>query len=256
MTPTAHLSVAALDGNRRATFVAMMLLYLPSCTSPVADAGAQSRFVAALHALPDADAAMDLCITLDETLRSDCVVATVEAAPRHPSAPSWCAALSGIPAYECHFQLAERRHDLAACRAAGPFEDDCRLHIFSASLDEVWPADLTFAEGVTRVRAHLGTTGLPEADVRFWSAAFRHGLLLRRPFDRRACEALPEPELSDACRHTAVAVYHDLLNHERDFGRFPCDDGPLPPSLAHTEDDELDAIIAERRTADLCRKGR
>ena len=234
----------------------MMLLSLSGCGSTLPDADNRTRFVEALHALPDGEQAMRICETLDEPVRSDCVVAAVEASPLHPAAADWCATIVGVPRYECRFQLAERRHDLHGCDEAGPFTDDCKLHIFSASLDDIWPNDATFTDGAARVRAHLATAGLPTTDLRYWSAAFRHGLLRRRPFDRSVCAAMQDPTLIEACRHTGIAVYHNLLNHERDFGRFRCDGGALPPTLAYHDDPELDAIITERRATDLCKPGR
>jgi hypothetical protein len=231
----------------------MMSLALLACGSALPEARDRVGLVEALQALPDAHAVMAICRDLSDSVRFECVIAAVEAAPRDQEAPEWCDLLTGSNLDECRFQLAERTRDLAGCARAGAYADDCRLHVFSELVPEIWPKQGDFAAGVTAVRSEMLAVGIAPDDYRFWSAAFRHGLLARRPFDRQACSVAGDPALVDACRHTGLAVYQDLLNHERDFGHFPCDGAPLPETLAHTADPDLDAIIAERRPRDLCR---
>jgi hypothetical protein len=226
----------------------MMSLALLACGPSFPDATDRAAYVEALKE-SDGRAIMAKCEDAGPLL-ADCVIKAVEASPRDEHAGSWCDRLSGTSRDECRFQLAERRDDLAACADAGSYADDCRLHVFSRGLPDLWTGD--FAAGVGAVRAKMAEVGIPADDYRFWSAAFRHGLLRTRPFDRSACSAAGDPALVDACRHTALAVYQDLLNHERDFGHFPCDGGPLPASVAYVPDPDIDAILADRRPRDLC----
>lgn len=230
--------------------IALLLAF--ACGGPAAVPAAADRahVLAALAALPDCDRASARCGDVSAAARGECVLAIVEACPKDPRAAGWCASLSGVAHDECHFQLAERTGNLAACDDAGDFVDDCRLHLWSR-VDV--PAGRPLAEVVDVVRAEMVARGIDPSDHRFWSATFRRALDQAPVLDRGACDALTDPALADACRHTAIALWHDKLNHERDFGAFPCDGGPLPPSLAHAPDPELDAILAERRAGDLCR---
>lgn len=227
------------------------LLAFACGTAPaVPTAADRGHVLAALAALPDCDAAAAACDQASAAARGECVVPLVEACPKDKRATAWCASLSGVPRDECAFQRAERTGDLDACVDAGAFVDDCRLHLWSR-VDA--PAGLPLAEAVIALRAEMVARGIDPDDHRFWSASFRRALDQAATLDRSACDTLTDPALADACRHTAIALWHDKLNHERDFGQFPCDGGPLPASLAHAPDAELDAILAERRAGDLCR---
>jgi hypothetical protein len=177
----------------------------------------------------------------------------VEAAPKAPGAPALCDRIESTTLKdECHFQLAERRNDLLACKEAGAFVDDCRLHAWTAELKSAWGDPPDFPTGAASARAVMVKDGIDPADPRFWSATFRYALLRKRPFDRNQCKPL-DPELRDACQHTGLATYADLLNHERDFGHFPCHGEPLPPTVAYTPDPDLEAMVISRLDRDLCK---
>lgn len=240
--------------SRYALLVVASLAACDRSPDPVPPAAERVRYLDALAMLPERpEAAIAACAGLGDALRGPCVVAAVEAAPRHAEAAAWCDALpAGTWRDECRFQRAERTGDLAGCAEAGAFADDCRLHVWSQGLHRLWPRGTPVPDGVAAARAALGAAGIDPADDRFWSATFRHVLLASRPFDRRVCDATGDERLADVCRRTGVAVYHDLLNHERDFGAFPCDGAPLPERLAYAPDPEIDEVIARRRAADLC----
>ena len=227
-----------------------LLAFACGAPSAVPSAADRTQVLAALAALPDCDAAAAACEGVSTAARSECVVPLVEACPKDKRAETWCASLSGVPRDECAFQRAERTGDLDACADAGAFVDDCRLHLWSRVDAPAGP----LADAVATLRAEMVARGIDPEDHRFWSASFRRALGQAPVLDRGACETVADAALADACRHTAIALWHDKLNHERDFGQFPCDGGPLPESLAHAPDAELDAILAERRAGDLCRR--
>jgi hypothetical protein len=231
----------------------LALLALIACQNGPAIPARDDRegLVAALRLLPgDPAAAMSRCRALGDTVRGECVVAVVEAAPKHAEASAWCDEIGGLDRDECHFQRAEGTRSLADCGKAGAFADDCRLHLWSFRVGKL--VKPTLPETVAAAREAMEQDGIDPADPRFWSATFRAALLESKPFDRAACRALEDAALSEACLHTGIAVWHDLLNRERDFGSPPCDGKPLPATLEHADDPELDAILAERLASDLC----
>lgn len=230
--------------------IAWLFAFACGSERAVPPADDRRQVLAALAALPDCAAAASTCSAVGAAARADCMLAIVEQCPKDPRAAGWCDQLDGVDHDECAFQRAERANDLDGCADAGAFVDDCRLHLWSRVKV---PADRPLGEAVTGLRDEMTKRGIDPGDERFWSASFRRALGQMPALDRGACDTVTDAKLADACRHTAVALWHDLLNHERDFGAFPCDGGPLPPSLAHVPDPELDAILAERRANDLCR---
>lgn len=156
---------------------------------------------------------------------------------------------AGINRDECHFRRAEKRGDIAACAQAGSFVEQCRMHVFSAGF-ATWSAEATVGRDEPAVAARIAEAGFAADDPRPWSAWYRHALDRRRPIDRAACRAVPDEMRREACLHTGVALYQDLLNMARDRHLYPCDGGPLPPLLQTTPDPELDAVRAAR--SDLC----
>jgi hypothetical protein len=232
-------------------FLALLALLACQNGPAIPDRDDREGLVAALRLVgDDPAAAMTRCRALGDTVRGECVVAVVEAAPKHPEASGWCDEIGGLDRDECHFQRAEGTRSFADCAKAGSFQDDCRLHLWSYRARKL--VEPTLPETVAAARDAMREDGIDPADQRFWSATFRSWLQDTKPLDRGACRTIDDPTLADACLHTAIAVWHDLLNRERDFGSPPCDGKPLPDTLAHVDDPELDAILAERLASDLC----
>ncbi len=161
-----------------------------------------------------------------------------------------CDSLVGAAHDECIFRAAEAAGDAKMCRDAGAFADDCRLHLFSAGFARWAPSDPTAGRDEAMVEPHILDAGLAVDDPRPWSAWYRHVLSARRPIDRAGCTAIPLELRREACLHTGIALYNDLLNMARDKKLYPCDGGALPEVLTTTPDPELDAVRAARK--DLC----
>lgn len=151
---------------------------------------------------------------------------------------------------ECWFRAAERAGDPALCPRAAPFDEDCALHVLSASFPKWVPAGARPGEGEPEVERRIAASGLQPGDPRPWSAYYRWVLGAMRPLDRAACAGASTAPRREACVHTGLALYGDLLNHARDRGTYPCDGGELPASLRYTPDPDLDALRAAR--TDLC----
>ncbi len=219
-----------------------------------ADVAAYARALAAIRSDP-AGAAAACAPVRDPNLAADCLTAAAEAlADNDPDgAEALCVQLpAGVGRDECHFQVAERARDVTRCDRAGAFADDCRLHRLSADFGRLIPRGARPGGFEADLAAALPDYGLAVDDPRPWSAAYRWVLGSHRPLDRGSCDAVADPDRAEACRHTAVALFDDLLNHARDTRTFPCDGGPLPDRLAHAPDPVLDQRLAERRARDLC----
>lgn len=197
-----------------------------------------------------------LCAPIrDAGLRADCVLAGAEAlAVTDPDgAARLCAGLDeGVSRDECGFQVAERAGRPELCTAAGRFEDDCRLHLWSRALREIVPARARPGEVEASASAALGAYGFATDDNRPWSALYRELLARQRPLDRASCEAAPTAEQRAACWNTGIMVYNDRINVARDRKQLPCDGAPVPAILQTTPDPELEALLAARLKVDPC----
>lgn len=151
---------------------------------------------------------------------------------------------------ECWFVLAEATLDPALCPRATPFADDCALHVLSLGFRALGEPGTVPGEHEVEVARRIAAAGLAPDDLRPWSAWYRQVLAGQRPLDRGACDRVADPARAEACRRTGLALYQDRLNHARDHHLWPCDGGPLPPSLATTPDPAIDALVAAR--TDLC----
>lgn len=215
-----------------------LLLLLGGC------GGSPSEAVAYRDALHSGD-----CAPLrDDQLRDDCYIAHLD-----PSAPDACAPLTTERGRgECHFQLAEKTHDPALCKDAGPFADDCALHLVSQHFVDLATPGSVPGDHEDEVAAVITAGGLHLEDRRPWGAWYRQVLQGQTPLDRSACDVLTNPMHKGICRAAGMGLYHDRLNVARDKHEYPCDGGPLPASLAYAPDPELDAARQHRRP-DLCR---
>mgnify|MGYP003334962255 CR=1 FL=1 len=216
-----------------------MIFALFGC-DPTADP--PERFLEALHS-------GDCSGLRDPGLRDDCREATATSAED-------CDRIEGATMRgECWFQLAERTSDPSLCPKAVPFADDCAMHVISAAFSKRIPRSTRPGEGEDDAEAILTSAGLSVDDPRPWSAFYRQLLGANRPIDRQACLAVKDAVRRDACLHTGIALYQDLLNHARDTRKYPCDlpnpsVSDLPILLQYTPDAELDAVRAAR--TDLC----
>lgn len=247
--------------SRGPVLTACLASLLAACgESEAPRAGDAAAYAEALAALEEAPAeAARLCAAIDrDELRADCVTAGVErlAATELAAARALCESLpDGAGRDECLFQAAEAGRDPGLCAAAGRFADDCRMHLWTATLQASLPRQTLPAEASELVPPLLEAHGFAPDDGRPWVAVYRMLLGARRPFDRSLCDAVSDEERRTICRDAGRDLYQDLLNNARDTGRFPCEGGPLPPMLAHTPDPELEALIARRRPVDLCPDG-
>jgi hypothetical protein len=181
------------------------------------------------------------CTELPEgALRDDCLVQT-----------GGCAAVGeGRKRDDCVFRLAERSEDVSLCDEAGAFEEQCRMHLWSASFERWAPKQAPVPGSEPAVRKALIAAGFQENDPRPWSAWYRHALGKHRPIDRMACLEIPETMERESCLATGLALYGDRLNAARDRGLYPCDGGELPDFLLATPDPEIEALRSAR--TDLC----
>lgn len=210
------------------------------CEPTAGGAGAAQRYAEALRTGACAEAGAP-------ELRDDCRLAHLDAAAAEPCAGFETERLRD----ECFFQLAEARKDAALCPRAGAFADDCALHVLSRGFGAWVGPGTRPGDREEEVAAHIAAAGLAGDDMRPWSAWYRWVLGGLDPLDRAACDAVAEPARREACRATAVAVFHDRLNNARDRRLVDCATGALPPLLAHTPDPELDAAL-RRRWTELC----
>lgn len=217
-----------------------MIALLWACAGPsTPDAEDRARFVAALS-----DGA---CETVrDRRLRDECWLARAEKSGEDVCAEVGDATLRG----ECWFLVAEKRKDATLCADAGPFAEDCALHLLSNGFAAWARAGALPGDREDEVAARIVASGLGADDPRPWSAWYRWVLGGQRPLDRGTCDRVTDRDRREACRRTGLAVYADLLNHARDTRTYPCDGGPLPLALQYTPDAELDALRAAR--TDLC----
>lgn len=155
---------------------------------------------------------------------------------------------TGMNRDECHFRRAEKRGNIAGCAQAGSFQEQCRMHVFSAGF-ATWSSDPWVGRDEAVVAGKIAEAGFGPDDPRPWSAWYRHALNARRPLDRAACRTVGVELRREACLHTGIALYQDLLNVARDRKLYPCG-GPLPPLLQTAPDPELDAVRASR--TDVC----
>jgi hypothetical protein len=151
---------------------------------------------------------------------------------------------------ECWFQIAESSKDASYCPKAAPFADDCALHVLSTGFATWLPKRPRPGEHEEEAARRISAAGLAADDLRPWSAFYRHVLGASRPIDRAACANVADATRRDVCERMGITMYHDLLNHARDFGGYPCDGGELPLALAYTPDPGLDAVRAAR--TDVC----
>ncbi len=224
----------------------------------------QARYTEALETAPqDPAAAWEACEPImDPGLLGDCRLAVMERWASRKGAHSEellarCASLQPQrTAWECAFQVGERRGDPGACAQAGDFADDCRLHLLSRGLRAWVGAEASAAEPVLheRLRAETAAVELPEDDPRAWSAFFRAALDKPRLLSRAPCRVLGVP-LQEICLETGRSLYDDRLNRARDRGLYPCEGAELPAMLHIDEDPELEALRAKRHERDLCPPG-
>jgi hypothetical protein len=227
-----------------------MLLILAACVKEPQDARDLHR--QALTLLPqDPDAAALICPQIDAMdLRADCTWAVVETLAPDDAAKghALCLELPGAFGEECWFLLGETAMDPAACASAGSLADDCRMHVVSNRFMQDF-RDAEPGQVEEQAQQVVIWAGLAPRDPRPWSALYRGVLLNRRPLDPSRCDAVSDPELQAICVSTAVPVFHDLLNHNRDTVGGLCT-GELPFEVVWTP--ELHAALDERRGADLC----
>ncbi len=220
---------------------ALMVALGPGCVEdPALD---RARYRAALRT-------GDCATVKDVALSDDC---WITAASRRPAGAASQSARTGLCAHvvtdgdkgECAFAVAELLGTPELCRDAGPFADDCALHVVSA----VFARQSTLDEG--EARAQITLAGLAADDPRPWSAYFREVLGRKQPLAPSTCDSA-SPALKEGCRQTARALFDDRLNQARDRRQFTCTDGqPTPPwPFAWEPDPVLDAAFASR--GDLC----
>jgi len=227
------------------------LLVLAACSTAPDTKTDLLRYQRALEtAVTDPAAAWDACSTVaDAGLRGDCGLATIEAWAGHKGVDSAellsrCAELEPqTTTHECAFQVAERRHEPAGCAAAGPYEDDCRLHLATARFDAWMPRDARLQDEDLHQQmiTEAEEAGLAADDPRVWSAFFRRVYMQQISMDRSGCTALIE-FLAESCHETGRAVYRDRMNIARTQGMFPCDDAEPPRFLQTGDDTELEQL--------------
>lgn len=152
--------------------------------------------------------------------------------------------------FECAFRHAEVSANPADCSAAGPFADDCRMHVWSDSFGRWSPNPPVVGNNEEIVQKAIEESGFSSDDPRPWSAWYRHALSRQGTLDRGACRQIALPLAQEACLATGLSLYGDRLNAARDRGLYPCDGGELPDFLQTTPDAEIDSLRASRQ--DLC----
>jgi len=234
-----------------------MWLLLLACANRVDPVAESRRYGEAIGRIDrDPVAAFDLCEGLrDEDLHDDCFVAIAEREARRGAAAAAdkaCAEVRGEgPQYECQFQVAERTNDRDRCARAGPFADDCRMHIWGRQLGEALPPPITFGEADGRLPNLVSHAGFDPSDERPFFAAYRHLHGLSSPIELGACAAVA-PARQALCETAGAQIYGDLVNHARDTGALPCPNEPLPARLEPGDHPALRRLLDERR-AERCR---
>ena len=162
-----------------------------------------------------------------------------------------CEAIEGeLQRAECAFRTAEASGRIGDCADAGPFLEDCRMHLWSASFSEWAPKQPEVGRDEPLVAEHIAEARFNADDMRPWSAWYRLALGRHQPMDRGACRSVTTASIQKACLETGLSLYGDRLNNARDRHLYPCDGGELPAFLQTTPDPELDALRASR--SDLC----
>lgn len=233
-----------------------LLCTITACGQTNLAAEAQ-RLSAALQAVQRTPAAAEeTCAALElPELRAECITAAVERlATKDPAlAHSLCGGLPpSIGRDECFFQRAERSADPTACEDAGRFAMDCRMHLWTQVVVQAVPGGAAPGSFEEELSITAAEAGFEAEDPNPWIPVYRRALGMRRPLDRASCNQAGTELRVATCRNAGVQLYNDLLNHARDTQSFPCAGGPMPPTLAYTADPELDALVAERRSRDLC----
>ena len=197
--------------------------------------------------------AAELCSVLETaSIRHDCMLHGVEhLSRREPElAAGICAQIpAGVDADECFFQVAERSRQPARCADAGRFEEDCRMHAWSAIVPTlVGPTESaqSWEAAVDKASSELGFSA---DDARPWVAAARFILGRSTPLDRRFCDGWTDARRTH-CRVAGRDLFHDRINHVRDASKWDCA-GPPPGLLGVVQDEELAAILAERKS-EMC----
>jgi len=234
------------------TSVSILSACGPGPDSELSQGLAYSEALAAVAAQPEQ--ASTLCAAVTEPdLHADCVTAAVERLGDAELGGSLCASLpEGAGRDECVFQLAESSGQPGLCDGAGRYADDCKLHLWTATLLQELPREARPAQAEALIPPLLEGHAFEDGDGRPWVAVYRMLMGARRPFDRALCDEIPHEERRQICRDASRDLYQDLLNRARDRDRFPCDGSPLPSELVFTPDPELEALIERRRTEDLC----
>jgi hypothetical protein len=230
----------------------LTLTLLMSCTtsSPEADRKRHAQAIALVLTSPTE--AAPLCAQIDDAaLHADCVWAVVEVlASTDPElSASLCAETPKKGGEECWFLLGEHNRDPAACANAGSLADDCRMHVFSDRVHNELPKGAKPGEVEALVRPWVIWAGFSPKDERPWSATYRQLLMRNSPLDPGSCAAITEPALAEICTKTAVPVFHDMLNMQRDRGAQLCT-GELPFPVVLSP--ELEEELKQRRAQELC----
>lgn len=228
------------------------LTLLLSCTgpSPEADRQRHAQAIALVQSAPEQ--AAPLCAEIrDPALNADCVWAVVEALAKDDpeTSAALCAKTPAQGGEECWFLLGENARDPAACANAGSLADDCRMHVFSDRVHNELPKSAKPGEIEALVGPWVVWAGFSTSDDRPWSAVYRQVLTRNSPLDPGRCAAVGDPKLAEICTNTAVPVFHDLLNMQRDRGAQLCE-GPLPFPVVLTP--ALEQELATRRSQELC----
>jgi hypothetical protein len=227
----------------------------PPSTGGADDARVYAAALATVRRTPAATATACAAVR-PPALHADCVVAGVERLSRSDpaAARALCAALPAAGLAECSFRLAEGSGDPADCAAAGPFQTDCRMHLWSRRVDAGLPAAGGPAAWAAALGPELSAFGLDTATDAPWIALFRAGFGRAPTLDPAGCPAVAAvagAAAAAACPRAAEGLLHDRWNHTRDTAGAPCA-GPLPPHLDPGADPSLQAVIAQRRAEPPC----
>jgi len=212
-----------------------------------------TRYESALQQVKsNASASLVLCHELEgETLRQDCILAVAPELAKEDLSAAEAACDPLKTRAECYFRIAESLGESSICEKAGPFELDCRMHVFSFSFNRWLSKDADVPSILAEAPKHIEEAGLLATDFRPWTALWRWRLGAATPIDRTLCQTIPESWNRETCFESGLVLFGDRLNHFRDKGQNLCE-GPLPPALTHTEDDGLKQLLSERRGQDLC----
>ncbi len=249
-----------------------LLPLLLACGSGSTDDDDARQYVAALAQIDASEkqprekredallSALARCASLEsKQLHGDCGLAAIQslAAQTNHATNALLAQCEALPTplnqAECAFQVGEQRDDAAACKASGPFADDCRMHLFSRRVAKIDADQETLGEALETLAAQLS---FDASDPRPWIAASRWWLGQSTPLDRSRCTALQKDDRAtdreQLCREAGAQLYNDRLNHARDTGTYPCGGGELPATLQTAPDPQLEQIRLDREKGDLC----